>query len=77
LIVLGTSGKGFWPALWSGSVASSAMRRSRCPVPAVPAPEMARALRRAHRWHSRNQWDPLREPEEERPESRGQPFSGI
>ena len=44
LIVVGNSGKGAWRALWSGSVTRTLIRRSRCPVLAVPAPEMARAV---------------------------------
>jgi nucleotide-binding universal stress UspA family protein len=44
LIVVGVSGKGSWHALWSGSVARSLIRRTHCPVLAVRAPEMARAV---------------------------------
>jgi nucleotide-binding universal stress UspA family protein len=77
LIVVGTSGKGPWHAIWSGSVAFAVTRHARCPVLAVPAPEMSRTVRRPHRWHGRSQWDPLRELEEQRPEFHGQPYSGI
>lgn len=45
LIVVGTSGKGALRALWSGSVATSLIRGARCPILAVPAPEMARSVR--------------------------------
>lgn len=44
LIVVGERGKGGWHAFWSGSVARSLLRRTRCPILAVPAPEMARAV---------------------------------
>jgi nucleotide-binding universal stress UspA family protein len=44
LVVVGNSGKGAWRALWSGSVPRSLIRRTRCPILAVPAPEMARAV---------------------------------
>ncbi len=77
LIVVGTSGKGPWHALWSGSVARAVSSRARCPVLAVPAPEMARTVRRPHRWRSRGSWDPVRELEEQRPEFHGRPYSGI
>lgn len=77
LIVVGTSGKGMWHALWSGSVIRSVTRRARCPVLGVPAPEMSRSIRRPHRWRSRSQWDPVRELEEQRPEFHGRPYSGI
>lgn len=77
LIVVGTSGKGLWHALWSGSVVHAVTRHARCPVLAVPAPEMSRAVRRPHRRCSLGQWDPLRELEEQRPEFHGRPYSGI
>lgn len=41
LLVVGESGRGAWHAFWFGSVSRSCMRRARCPVMAVPAPEMA------------------------------------
>jgi nucleotide-binding universal stress UspA family protein len=47
LIVVGNSGKGAWHAFRSGSVSRALVRRSRCPVLAVPAPEMAREMGRA------------------------------
>ena len=77
LIVVGTSGKGVWHAVWSGSVLHAVSRRARCPVLAVPAPEMARAARRSHHWRGRSRWDPLRDLEESRPEFHGRPYSGI
>ncbi len=77
LIVVGASGKGAWHAFWSGSVSRAVIRHARCPVLAVPAPEMSRAVRRPHRWRGRGQWDPLRELEEQRPELHGRPYSGI
>lgn len=77
LLVVGTSGKGPWHALWSGSVARALLRRARCPVLAVPAPEMAHTVHRPHAGHRRSQWDPLRELENQRPEFHGRPYSGI
>jgi nucleotide-binding universal stress UspA family protein len=77
LIVIGTSGKGPWHAFWSGSVLRAVTRRARCPVLAVPAPEMARNASRSHRWRGRSHWDPLRELEEARPEFHGRPYSGT
>ena len=77
LIVVGTSGKGLWHALLSGSVVHAVSRRARCPVLVVPAPEMARAARHSHHWRGRGHWDPLRDLEEARPEFHGRPYSGI
>lgn len=77
LIVVGTSGKGLWHAFWFGSVSHAVTRRARCPVLAVPAPEMSRAMRGAHRWSRRRRWDPLQELERQRPEFHGRPYSGI
>lgn len=77
LIVVGTSGKGLWHLLWSGSVVRAVTRRAHCPVLAVPAPEMARSVHRPRGWRGRGQWDPLRELEEQRPEFHGRPYSGI
>lgn len=48
LLVVGTSGRGWWHALWSGSVARACMRRARCMLLVVPAPPLARELRRHH-----------------------------
>jgi nucleotide-binding universal stress UspA family protein len=76
LIVVGASGKGLWHRFWFGSVAHSLAHRARCPVMAVPAPEMSHAVRR-HRWRSMKQWDPMRELEEQRPEFLGRPYSDI
>lgn len=77
LLIVGTSGKGPWHSLWSGSVVRALLRRARCPVLAVPAPEMAHNVHRAHPWHRRSQWDPLRDLESQRPEFHGRPYSGI
>ena len=49
LVVVGNSGKGAWRALWSGSVARGLIRRAHCPVLAVSAPEMARAVHKRTR----------------------------
>lgn len=46
LLVVGESGRGAWHTFWSGSVARRCLRRAHCAVMAVPAPEMAGALRR-------------------------------
>lgn len=77
LIVVGTSGEGLWHAIWSGSVSHAVTRHARCPVMAVPAPEMARAARRWRRRSGLRQWDPLQEIEQQRPEFHGRPYSGI
>ena len=77
LLIVGTSGKGAWHALWSGSVLHAVSRGARCPVLAVPAPEMARNARRSHHWRGRGHWDPMRDLEEARPEFHGRPYSGI
>lgn len=77
LLVVGTSGKGVWHALWSGSVLHAVSCGARCPVLAVPAPEMARNARRSHHWRGRGHWDPLRELEEAPPQFHGRPYSGI
>lgn len=77
LIVVGTSGKGLWHAIWSGSVAHAVTRRAHCPVLAVPAPEMSRTVRGPRGLRGRSQWDPLRELQEQRPEFQGRPYSGI
>ncbi len=49
LIIVGSSGGGFWHALWTGSVSRSLLRGAICPVLAVPAPEMARVASRSLR----------------------------
>lgn len=72
LLVVGNSGKGWWHALWSGSVSRGCLRRARCPVVAVPAPEMARtAWRRRRRWWPRRSDDVWQRFEEEQPSLRG------
>jgi nucleotide-binding universal stress UspA family protein len=71
LIVVGNSGKGAWHAFWSGSVSRSLLRRARCPILAVPAPEMARALRPPHRWGRPGRQDLWERIDTEVPELRG------
>lgn len=46
LLIVGTSAGGWWHALWSGSVARACVRKARCMVLVVPAPPLARELRR-------------------------------
>ena len=70
LIVVGTSGKGFWRTLWSGSVSRRLTRWARCPVMAVPAPEMSRALRTPYRWSRRGRQDLWQQIYQEAPELR-------
>lgn len=48
LLIVGTSGGGWWHALWSGSVARACMHKARCMLLVVPAPPLARELRRHH-----------------------------
>lgn len=59
LIVVGNSGRGMLHAFWSGSVSRACLRHARCAVLAVPAPDLARAVHRAHRWRPRRRdlWD--------------------
>jgi len=50
LLVIGTSGRGWWHALWTGSVSRGCLRQAHCQVLIVPGPEMARtSLRRRQR----------------------------
>ena len=77
LIVVGTSGKGLWHAFWAGSVLHSVTRRARCPVLAVPAPEMSRVVRGPRRWRGLGQWDPLRDLKAQQPELQSRPYSDI
>jgi nucleotide-binding universal stress UspA family protein len=71
LVVVGDGGRGRWRTFWSGSVFRSCLRTARCPILAVPAPEMARGV-----WSRRGRF--LRRPddvwqrfEEESPLPRG------
>jgi nucleotide-binding universal stress UspA family protein len=71
LLVVGESGRGWWHALWAGSVSRGCLRRARCPVLAVPAPEMARTV-----WHRSGWWphraeDVWQRFEDEQPSLRG------
>ena len=70
LLVIGESGRGMWHAFWFGSVAHACLRRARCPVLVVPAPEMAHSV-----WRHRASWrradDVWQRFEEERPSLRG------
>jgi nucleotide-binding universal stress UspA family protein len=77
LIVVGSGNRGFWHTLWFGSIARSLTRCSRCPVLAVPAPEIACSPPHARGLRRRAQWDPLRQLELERPELHGRPYSGA
>jgi nucleotide-binding universal stress UspA family protein len=76
LVVVGSSGRGSWHAFWSGSAARTLMRHAPCPVMAVPAPEMSRAVRPPHRWTGRMRWDPWQEFEQQPAEPRGLASSG-
>ena len=71
VLVVGESGHGLWHAFSFGSVARACLRKSVCPVVAVPAPEMARTVwRRIARWRrgSTDVWERF---EEEQPSLRG------
>jgi nucleotide-binding universal stress UspA family protein len=54
LLVVGSSGRGAWRSFWFGSVSRACVRRSRCPVLAVPAPQMPRTARRRRPWWRRD-----------------------
>lgn len=42
LLVVGCSGRGFWHAVWSGSIARGCLHRAKCAVLVVPPPPLAR-----------------------------------
>jgi nucleotide-binding universal stress UspA family protein len=73
LIIVGNEGRGALRALWSGSPARRLLRRARCPVLAVPAPEMQRATRRSAHKLAGNRADVWDRFESEVPELRGGP----
>ncbi len=77
LIVVGTDGRGAMRAFWSGSAVRDLLKRARCQVLVVPAPEMhtstRRSVRRLHRRRA-DVWDRF---ETEVPQLRGRPFQGI
>lgn len=77
LIVIGTSGKGLWHAIWSGSSIRALLRRPRCQVLAVPAPEMNRAARRERRRLRSQRHDVWAQFEQETPQLRGHPYQGT
>ena len=49
ILVVGSSGRGRWHALWHGSISRACLRKARCPVLVVPGPEMARMVVAAQR----------------------------
>ena len=53
LLVIGSSGRGLWHALWSGSVPLACIRKARCELLVVPPPPLARELRGRRRWRRR------------------------
>jgi len=69
LLVIGTSGTGWWHTLWSGSIAHTCVRKARCPLLIVPAPPLARAVPQ-HRW-IRTPHDVWRRFEQETTSARG------
>jgi len=71
VIVVGNGGHGAWHAFWFGSVSRGLIRRARCPILAVPAPEMARAVRKPHRWSRAGRADLWERIDVEVPELRG------
>jgi len=72
LIVVGDNRAGAWHTMWSGSVAGSLIRRAHCPILAVPAPEMARAVQALEHRHARADREDLWEQfERSAPELRG------
>lgn len=57
VLVLGENGRSGWHAFWFGSVSRACLRRARCPMVAVPAPEMARSVwHRGVRWRHLDVW---------------------
>jgi nucleotide-binding universal stress UspA family protein len=42
LLVVGTTGRGWWHSLWAGSVSRGCLHEAHCQVLIVPGPEMAR-----------------------------------
>jgi nucleotide-binding universal stress UspA family protein len=56
LLVLGTSRRGWWHAVWSGSIARACLGKASCPMLVVPA--LARPEARRRWWHrpSRDLW---------------------
>jgi len=73
LIVVGTGDRGWWRALWSGSLSRALTRNARCPILAVPAPEMARTVRRRHITGREDVWNRF---EQEVPQLRGVSYPG-
>lgn len=76
LIVIGNEGKGALRALWSGSPARRLLKRARCPILAVPGPEMQRATRRSARKLAADHTDVWDRFEAEIPDVRGGPGRG-
>jgi nucleotide-binding universal stress UspA family protein len=58
ILVVGTDARGWWHALWYGSISRSCLRKAHCPVLVVPGPEMAQFSSRKHRWmpYRRDLW---------------------
>lgn len=77
LIVVGSSGKGLWHAFWSGSASRAVLKRARCQVLAVPAPEMNRGARWARRRLRSTRRDVWSQFEQDTPQLRGRPYQGI
>ncbi len=70
LLVVGSSGRGWWHAVWCGSVSRACLRRARCAVLVVPAPPLARERPR-RRFAHRGRQDLWRRFERETAASRG------
>jgi nucleotide-binding universal stress UspA family protein len=49
LLVVGTTGRGWWHRFWAGSVSRGCLRSAHCQVLIVPGPETARTARRSRR----------------------------
>jgi hypothetical protein len=77
LIVVGSSGKGLWHAVWSGSTSRAVLKRACCQVLTVPAPEMSRGACRARRRLRSSRHDLWSQFEQEAPQLRGRPYQGI
>jgi len=77
LIVVGNDGKGALRAACCGSVGRSLLKRARCPMIIIPAPEMQSTTRRSARKLASGRSDVWDRFESEAPELRGRPYQGA
>ena len=55
LLVVGSSGRGWWHSMWCGSIYRACLRRARCAVLVVPPPPLARERPRRRFAHAGRQ----------------------